>query len=1296
MNIVHKVSSGQACRRGLEQAHTRFRVQAINPIRFGSRFLSLSLFVVLVSGLAFVPSALGVTRTFGVASGDYATASNWGGAVPTGTDVAQIGVAGGTTRAATYSTNTDYTTSGRLLIGYNSTAVGTLTMTTGAGTLTFGGDTGNNCNFIGVDSGNGTLNCNAGVLNFNNPAGSSYTVNSGFLRIGANNSSTGLLSINGGTVNVGTSVSISTRFNFDIGNAASSSGTLTLSSGALNIGTGVAYDGSNTGGMLGYLYLGNNATNLTGSATVNLNGGTLSLVRFATGSGGGTKTINLAGGTLQARASTANFLDAATGLAVNVKDGGVTFDTGTNNITVAASLLHFNGATTDSLTKTGAGTLTLSATNTYTGATTVNSGTLKIKSGSLTNTAITVAGTGTFAVHPSSTNTLNAGTTGAGTSGATLNLGSGTFDMADGFVSTFNLRQQDSFASSGLTITNGATLKFNVGNSRADLLAVTKGASVSGSVNVTIDTSGATSLTPGTYNLITAASGLTTGNPTWQFSGGGRNQSVIVGATTNGLLLTATDTAVQVVVTILGAVDAAHSTVSPATAIKPANGISTQVITVQARDVNNNTQTTSGDTVIISATAGTVGPVTDNSNGTYTATWTSPASVGSGIATVTATLGGAAVGTAVGASSCVITLTEAPNASHSTLSPGTATKPADGISTQVITLQARDATDVNLIAGGAVVVISATTGTVSSVTDNTNGTYTATWTAPVSVGSGTATVTATLDGTAVGTAVGASNCVITLTDSGVAAHSTVSPATATKTADGASTQVITVQARYADNSNRTSGGDTVMISATTGTVSSVTDIGDGTYTATWTSPTSVGSGTARVTATLGGTAVGTAVGASNCVITLTAGAVDASHSIVSPATAYKRANGASTQVITVQARDMFNNNRTSGGDTVVFSATAGTMGSVTDVGNGTYAATWTAPASLGDGTAIVTATLGGTAVGTAVGASSCTITLSLYDYTWDGTANLWNSAHWLPGPVIGPTGTNSAIALNIPSGTVAFEASDTFGNSTTPSSPAITVNGGTLASGYRFNTIWNLSLNGGTLLSNGGISPNFGSFNLAGTVTAGGGVTSFISSGSGNFNIINLGNGTSASSTIFDIASNSSLIIGTLLQNHKYWIGSDQTVAGSLIKTGAGTLTLSATNTYTGGTTISAGTLALGANNVLANTSEISIGGGTLDAATYSDTLGTLDVTAPNATIHLGTGGKLEFAESRAVSWAGGRLNITGTFVSGSSLRFGTNNLGLTSEQLDLISLDGFESFALNESGYLTAAKIRGTLIMLN
>ena len=140
---------------------------------------------------------------------------------------------------------------------------------------------------------------------------------------------------------------------------------------------------------------------------------------------------------------------------------------------------------------------------------------------------------------------------------------------------------------------------------------------------------------------------------------------------------------------------------------------------------------------------------------------------------------------------------------------------------------------------------------------------------------------------------------------------------------------------------------------------------------------------------------------------------------------------------------------------------------------------------------------------------------------------------------------------------------------------------------------------------------------------------------------------------------------------------------GSLVKTGNGTLTLAGSNIYTGATSVDAGTLALGASNVLPATA-VSIGNATLDAAAFTDTLGTLNITS-TAKIHLGNGAAIAFADSSALSWGGGLLTLSGTFVSGSSLRFGTTSSGLTSSQLALITAAGFSGFALNASGFLTA-----------
>ncbi|MBL9134089.1 MAG: autotransporter-associated beta strand repeat-containing protein, partial [Verrucomicrobiaceae bacterium] len=144
----------------------------------------------------------------------------------------------------------------------------------------------------------------------------------------------------------------------------------------------------------------------------------------------------------------------------------------------------------------------------------------------------------------------------------------------------------------------------------------------------------------------------------------------------------------------------------------------------------------------------------------------------------------------------------------------------------------------------------------------------------------------------------------------------------------------------------------------------------------------------------------------------------------------------------------------------------------------------------------------------------------------------------------------------------------------------------------------------------------------------------------------------------------------------------------SLSKTGTSTWKISGANTYSGTTSITGGTLILGANNVLPSSTNVTIGAATLDADTRSDSMGSLNVSAA-ATIRLGTGAALAFTDSSAVTWAG-TLSITGTFVSGSSLRFGSTANALTATQLSKISSAGFTSFSLNSSGYLIGLSTSG------
>ncbi|MCU0792842.1 MAG: autotransporter-associated beta strand repeat-containing protein [Opitutaceae bacterium] len=141
-----------------------------------------------------------------------------------------------------------------------------------------------------------------------------------------------------------------------------------------------------------------------------------------------------------------------------------------------------------------------------------------------------------------------------------------------------------------------------------------------------------------------------------------------------------------------------------------------------------------------------------------------------------------------------------------------------------------------------------------------------------------------------------------------------------------------------------------------------------------------------------------------------------------------------------------------------------------------------------------------------------------------------------------------------------------------------------------------------------------------------------------------------------------------------------------LTKSGAGKFTISGPGTYTGATTINGGTLELGASNSLPAASAVSIGAGTLAVGTgVTAAAGTLDVTGA-ATINLGSA-QLAFADSSAIDWTGGTLNIVGT-LGANSLRFGTNSGSLIPAQLALISVNGggAGTYTLDENGFLVGS----------
>ncbi|MDA3923507.1 MAG: autotransporter-associated beta strand repeat-containing protein [Kiritimatiellae bacterium] len=144
-----------------------------------------------------------------------------------------------------------------------------------------------------------------------------------------------------------------------------------------------------------------------------------------------------------------------------------------------------------------------------------------------------------------------------------------------------------------------------------------------------------------------------------------------------------------------------------------------------------------------------------------------------------------------------------------------------------------------------------------------------------------------------------------------------------------------------------------------------------------------------------------------------------------------------------------------------------------------------------------------------------------------------------------------------------------------------------------------------------------------------------------------------------------------------------------IIKSGDGTLELSAANTHIGVITIDEGTLALDGNGSLNTGNPIVLNSGTLDMGAYTNTVGTLTVDA-DSNIALGSG-ELAFADSSAISWSGS-LTVTGP-LGEQSVRFGTNSAALTSTQLIAITLNGGRAM-LTAEGYL-AVPPAGTIIMI-
>ena len=218
----------------------------------------------------------------------------------------------------------------------------------GTGTLTQSGGTVNVTNnvFVTADNGaaaTGTINVDGGVFNANS--------NVVMATVGG---SVATFNVDGGTVNVS-------------GNITDGAGTsnLNVDSGTANVAGDMTVDNLRVG-------------NSGGNGTLNLNNAGVSTVNSSITFGGNVGTINqVAGGTLNLADVTATGTNLITGGTVDL-NGNRIFNVTGGETTISSVL---TGGAGETLTKDGAGTLVLDATNTYDGPTTVNGGVLRVQSG---------------------------------------------------------------------------------------------------------------------------------------------------------------------------------------------------------------------------------------------------------------------------------------------------------------------------------------------------------------------------------------------------------------------------------------------------------------------------------------------------------------------------------------------------------------------------------------------------------------------------------------------------------------------------------------------------------------------------------------------------------------------------------------------------------------------------------------------------------------------------------------------------------------------------------------------------